>query len=163
MLYTIQNGAWVWIKKECEWLLILCKKTVLRGMIHCYFEKTIISPDPLTLLFCRLRDRVTVKTGPRHTVRETDNGTFQMIIKSAARSDAGIYTCKIINEYGTKQCEGKLQVQGMLCFFKVFVCSLSHYFCSVTLAVVCDWYCLLPNFQTPSSCTQHHQLSLDWR
>lgn len=59
---------------------------------------------------------MTVKTGPRHIVRETDNGTFEMIIKSAVRSDAGIYTCKIINEYGTKQCEGKLQVQGMLLF-----------------------------------------------
>lgn len=59
---------------------------------------------------------MTVKTGPRHIVRETDNGTFEMIIKSAVRSDAGIYTCKIINEYGTKQCQGKLQVQGMLLF-----------------------------------------------
>lgn len=55
---------------------------------------------------------MTVKTGPRHIVRETDNGSFEMIIKSAVRSDAGIYTCKIINEYGIKQCEGKLQVQG---------------------------------------------------
>lgn len=56
---------------------------------------------------------MTVKSGPRHIVRETDNGTFEMTIKSAVRSDAGIYTCKIINEYGTKQCEGRLQVQGM--------------------------------------------------
>lgn len=64
--------------------------------------------------FCRLRDRVTVKTGPRHIVRETGDGTFEMTIKSALRSDSGIYTCKIINEYGTKQCEGKLQVKGTL-------------------------------------------------
>lgn len=47
-----------------------------------------------------------------------------MIIKSAVRSDAGIYTCKIINEYGTKQCEGKLQVQGMLLFR--FLCITYH-------------------------------------
>lgn len=67
---------------------------------------------------------MTVKTGPRHIVRETDNGTFEMIIKSAVRSDAGIYTCKIINEYGTKQCEGKLQVQGMLLFR--FLCITYH-------------------------------------
>lgn len=68
----------------------------------------------LILLLCRLRDRVTVKTGPRHIVRETEDATFEMTIKSAARSDSGIYTCKIINEYGTKHCEGKLDVKGML-------------------------------------------------
>lgn len=57
---------------------------------------------------------MTVKTGPRHTVRELEGGTFEMTIKSAVRSDSGIYTCKIINEYGTKQCEGKLEVKGTL-------------------------------------------------
>lgn len=55
-----------------------------------------------------------MKTGPRHIVRETEDGTFEMMIKSALRSDSGVYTCKIINEYGTKQCEGKLQVKGTL-------------------------------------------------
>ncbi|XP_037542777.1 striated muscle preferentially expressed protein kinase [Nematolebias whitei] len=59
-----------------------------------------------------LRDRVTVKTGPRHIVRETTDGTFEMKIKSAVRSDSGIYTCRIINEYGTKQCEGRLEVKA---------------------------------------------------
>lgn len=70
----------------------------------------------LLSLSCRLRDRVTVKTGPRHIIRETEDGTCLMTIKSAVRSDSGIYTCKIINEYGTKQCEGKLQVKGRLPF-----------------------------------------------
>lgn len=55
---------------------------------------------------------MTIKTGPRHIVRETENGNCEMIIKSAVKSDAGVYTCKIINEYGTKQCEGKLEVKG---------------------------------------------------
>lgn len=64
---------------------------------------------------CRLRDRVTVKTGPRHIVREMKDGAFEMTIKSAVKSDSGIYTCRIINEYGTKQCEAKLEVKGM-CF-----------------------------------------------
>lgn len=68
----------------------------------------------LLILFCRLRDRVTVKTGPRHVVRETEDGNHEMTIKSAVRSDSGVYTCKIINEYGTKQCEGKLEVKGTL-------------------------------------------------
>ncbi|KAM9347394.1 striated muscle preferentially expressed protein kinase [Symphorus nematophorus] len=70
-----------------------------------------ISGQPKPMLYW-LRDRVTVKTGPRHIVREKEDGTFEMTIKSAVRSDSGIYTCKIINEYGTKQCEGKLQVQA---------------------------------------------------
>ncbi|XP_048835461.1 striated muscle preferentially expressed protein kinase-like isoform X2 [Brienomyrus brachyistius] len=58
-----------------------------------------------------LRDRVTIKTGARHIVRETDSGTFEMKIISAQKSDAGVYTCKIINEYGTKQCDCKLEVK----------------------------------------------------
>uniref|UniRef100_A0A3B3HEG1 Ig-like domain-containing protein n=1 Tax=Oryzias latipes TaxID=8090 RepID=A0A3B3HEG1_ORYLA len=70
-----------------------------------------ICGQPKPMLYW-LRDRVTVKTGPRHTVRETTDGTFEMAIKSAARSDAGIYTCRIINEYGTKQCEARLEVKG---------------------------------------------------
>ncbi|XP_045909554.1 striated muscle preferentially expressed protein kinase [Micropterus dolomieu] len=70
-----------------------------------------ISGQPKPMLYW-LRDRVTVKTGPRHIVRETEDGTFEMTIKSAVRSDAGVYTCKIINEYGTKQCEGKLEVKA---------------------------------------------------
>ncbi|AWP12796.1 K08809 striated muscle-specific serine/threonine protein kinase [Scophthalmus maximus] len=70
-----------------------------------------ISGQPKPMLYW-LRDRVTVKTGPRHIVRETEDATFEMTIKSAARSDSGIYTCKIINEYGTKHCEGKLDVKA---------------------------------------------------
>ncbi|XP_037831923.1 striated muscle preferentially expressed protein kinase isoform X2 [Kryptolebias marmoratus] len=70
-----------------------------------------INGQPKPMLYW-LRDRVTVKTGPRHIVRETTDGTFEMIIKSAVRSDSGIYTCRIINEYGTKQCEGRLEVKA---------------------------------------------------
>uniref|UniRef100_A0A3P8S6J8 Ig-like domain-containing protein n=1 Tax=Amphiprion percula TaxID=161767 RepID=A0A3P8S6J8_AMPPE len=75
-----------------------------------------ISGQPKPMLYW-LRDRVTVKTGPRHVVCETEDGTFVMTIKSAVRSDSGIYTCRIINEYGTKQCEGRLEVKGMFDFF----------------------------------------------
>uniref|UniRef100_A0A8B9H4V2 Ig-like domain-containing protein n=1 Tax=Astyanax mexicanus TaxID=7994 RepID=A0A8B9H4V2_ASTMX len=70
-----------------------------------------MSGQPKPMLYW-LRDRVTIKTGPRHVVQETESGTCEMIIKSAVKSDAGVYTCKIINEYGTKQCEGKLEVKG---------------------------------------------------
>ncbi|KAF6738702.1 Striated muscle preferentially expressed protein kinase [Oryzias melastigma] len=70
-----------------------------------------ISGQPKPMLYW-LRDRVTVKTGPRHIVRETTDGTFEMTIKLATRSDTGIYTCRIINEYGTKQCEARLEVKA---------------------------------------------------
>uniref|UniRef100_A0A3P8Y2A5 Ig-like domain-containing protein n=1 Tax=Esox lucius TaxID=8010 RepID=A0A3P8Y2A5_ESOLU len=70
-----------------------------------------ISGQPKPMLYW-LRDRVTIKTDLRHTVREAEDGTFEMTIKSAQKSDTGVYTCKIINEYGTKQCESKLEVKG---------------------------------------------------
>uniref|UniRef100_A0A3P8NNC0 non-specific serine/threonine protein kinase n=1 Tax=Astatotilapia calliptera TaxID=8154 RepID=A0A3P8NNC0_ASTCA len=70
-----------------------------------------ISGQPKPMLYW-LRDRVTVKTGPRHIVREMKDGAFEMTIKSAVKSDSGIYTCRIINEYGTKQCEAKLEVKA---------------------------------------------------
>ncbi|CAB1328323.1 unnamed protein product, partial [Coregonus sp. 'balchen'] len=34
-----------------------------------------------------------------------------MTINSAQKLDTGVYTCKIINEYGTKHCECKLEVK----------------------------------------------------
>ncbi|KAJ8403435.1 hypothetical protein AAFF_G00352070 [Aldrovandia affinis] len=58
-----------------------------------------------------LRDRVTIKTDGRHIVRETEDGNFEMKIASAQKSDVGVYTCKIINEYGSKQCDCKLEVK----------------------------------------------------
>uniref|UniRef100_A0A673FZR4 non-specific serine/threonine protein kinase n=1 Tax=Sinocyclocheilus rhinocerous TaxID=307959 RepID=A0A673FZR4_9TELE len=70
-----------------------------------------VSGQPKPMLYW-LRDRVTIKTGARHIVDETEEGNFEMIIKSAQKSDSGVYTCKIINEYGTKQCEGKLEVKA---------------------------------------------------
>nr|XP_057938837.1 striated muscle preferentially expressed protein kinase isoform X1 [Doryrhamphus excisus]XP_057938838.1 striated muscle preferentially expressed protein kinase isoform X1 [Doryrhamphus excisus] len=96
-------------KKAPAFMVTMTDQVVVEGQ-----EVTMsvrISGQPKPLLYW-LRDRVTVKTGPRHIVRETDNDTFEMTIKSAVRSDTGIYTCKIINEYGTKQCEGKLDVKA---------------------------------------------------
>ncbi|XP_026073372.1 striated muscle preferentially expressed protein kinase-like isoform X1 [Carassius auratus] len=70
-----------------------------------------VSGQPKPMLYW-LRDRVTIKTDARHIVHETEEGNFEMIIKSAQKSDSGVYTCKIINEYGTKHCEGKLEVKA---------------------------------------------------
>nr|XP_061799785.1 striated muscle preferentially expressed protein kinase-like [Nerophis lumbriciformis] len=95
-------------KKPPNFLVTLIDQAVIEGQ-----EVTMsvrINGQPKPLLYW-LRDRVTVKSGPRHIVRETENGNFEMTIKSALRSDSGVYTCKIINEFGTKQCEGKLEVK----------------------------------------------------
>lgn len=39
-------------------------------------------------------------------------GLFTLHILAAEHSDTGFYTCKAVNEYGTKQCEAKLEVRG---------------------------------------------------
>ncbi|XP_056289373.1 striated muscle preferentially expressed protein kinase [Pseudoliparis swirei] len=96
-------------RKPPAFLVTISDQAVIEGQ-----EVTMsvrISGQPKPMLYW-LRDRVTVKTGPRHTVREADDGAFEMIVKSAARSDSGVYTCKIINEYGTKQCDAKLEVKA---------------------------------------------------
>ncbi|KAI4831635.1 hypothetical protein KUCAC02_001171 [Chaenocephalus aceratus] len=59
-----------------------------------------------------LKDGVSVKTAGRFAVRDTDDGTAEMRISSAQRSDAGQYVCKITNEYGAKQAECRLEVKS---------------------------------------------------
>ncbi|KAM4602243.1 striated muscle preferentially expressed protein kinase-like [Polymixia lowei] len=58
------------------------------------------------------KDRVAVKTGGRFAAREMEDGTGEIRISSAQRSDAGVYVCKIINEYGTEQSECRLEVKA---------------------------------------------------
>ncbi|XP_009862590.1 PREDICTED: striated muscle-specific serine/threonine-protein kinase-like, partial [Apaloderma vittatum] len=54
-----------------------------------------------------------VKYGRRHHAEEAEGtrGLFTLHILAAERSDTGFYTCKAVNEYGTKQCEAKLEVR----------------------------------------------------
>ncbi|XP_078059867.1 striated muscle-specific serine/threonine-protein kinase-like, partial [Mustelus asterias] len=59
-----------------------------------------------------LRNREPVKVDSRHYVLEGENGRFHLNIVSVQRSDSGMYSCKAINEYGTKQCDGKLEIKG---------------------------------------------------
>uniref|UniRef100_A0A8D0EQU6 Ig-like domain-containing protein n=2 Tax=Strigidae TaxID=30459 RepID=A0A8D0EQU6_STROC len=61
-----------------------------------------------------LRNRQPVKYGRRHHAEETEGarGLFTLHILAAERTDTGFYTCKAVNEYGTKQCEAKLEVRG---------------------------------------------------
>ncbi|KAJ7405270.1 striated muscle preferentially expressed protein kinase isoform X1 [Willisornis vidua] len=61
-----------------------------------------------------LRNRQPVKYGRRHHVEETEGvrGLFTLHILAAEHTDTGFYTCKAVNEYGTKQCEAKLEVRA---------------------------------------------------
>ncbi|XP_052004330.1 striated muscle preferentially expressed protein kinase-like [Xyrauchen texanus] len=88
---------------------VLGDQTVIEGQEVTMSVRAIGQPKPMLYW---LRDRVTIKTGARHIIQETEEGKFEMIIKFAQKSDTGVYTCKIINEYGTKQCEGKLEVKA---------------------------------------------------
>ncbi|XP_051998795.1 striated muscle preferentially expressed protein kinase-like [Xyrauchen texanus] len=88
---------------------VLGDQTVIEGQEVTLSVRASGQPKPMLYW---LRDRVTIKTGARHIVQETEEGNFEMIIKSAQKSDTGVYTCKIINEYGTKQCDGRLEVKA---------------------------------------------------
>ncbi|NXE46612.1 SPEG kinase, partial [Casuarius casuarius] len=61
-----------------------------------------------------LRNRQPVKYGCRHHAEEAEGarGLFALHILAAERTDTGFYTCKAVNEYGTKQCEAKLEVRA---------------------------------------------------
>ncbi|XP_051869903.1 striated muscle preferentially expressed protein kinase isoform X2 [Pristis pectinata] len=59
-----------------------------------------------------LRNREPVKSDSRHYVLEGESGRFHLNIMAVQRSDSGMYSCKAINEYGTKQCSSKLEVKG---------------------------------------------------
>ncbi|XP_033917226.1 striated muscle preferentially expressed protein kinase [Melopsittacus undulatus] len=61
-----------------------------------------------------LRNRQPVKYGRRHHAEEAEGvrGLFTLHILAAEHSDTGFYTCKAVNEYGTKQCEAKLEVRA---------------------------------------------------
>lgn len=53
-----------------------------------------------------------MKTMGRFALRQTDDGTIEMRISSVHRSDTGLYICRIINEYGAKQAECRVDVRG---------------------------------------------------
>ncbi|XP_067439601.1 striated muscle preferentially expressed protein kinase-like [Thunnus thynnus] len=86
-----------------------CDQGVTEGQDVVISMKVRGQPKPMVYW---LKDRVTVKTAGRFAMRETDDGTSEMRISSAQRSDAGLYVCKIINEYGTKQAECRVEVKA---------------------------------------------------
>ncbi|KGL86429.1 Striated muscle-specific serine/threonine-protein kinase, partial [Charadrius vociferus] len=70
--------------------------------------------EPKPIIYCGGRTGQPVKYGRRHHTEEAEGvrGLFTLHILAAERTDTGFYTCKAVNEYGTKQCEAKLEVRG---------------------------------------------------
>lgn len=66
-----------------------------------------------SVLNSRLKNRHPVKYGRRISAVEEEDGSFCLHIRMVECTDAGYYACKAINEYGTKQCEAKLDIQGI--------------------------------------------------
>ncbi|XP_044293904.1 striated muscle preferentially expressed protein kinase isoform X2 [Varanus komodoensis] len=58
-----------------------------------------------------LKNRHPVKYGRRISAVEEEDGSFCLYLRMVECTDAGYYACKAINEYGTKQCEAKLDIQ----------------------------------------------------
>ncbi|KAG8432211.1 hypothetical protein GDO86_016744 [Hymenochirus boettgeri] len=59
-----------------------------------------------------LKNKQQVKPGGKFRISEGEGGLFSLHITGADKRHSGFYTCKAINEYGTKQCEAKLQVRA---------------------------------------------------
>ncbi|KAG2459229.1 SPEG kinase, partial [Polypterus senegalus] len=86
----------------------LTDQAVLEGQDALFRVKVHGEPKPLIYW---LRNRQTIKSGSHHSVTEGEDGTYELKILSTIKSDAGVYTCRAINEYGTQQCESKLDVK----------------------------------------------------
>ncbi|KAM6421514.1 striated muscle preferentially expressed protein kinase [Rhynochetos jubatus] len=89
----------------------LCDQSVLEGQDVSMSVR--VRGDPKPIIYW-LRNRQPVKYGRRHHTEEADGarGLFTLHILAAERTDTGFYTCKAVNEYGTKQCEAKLEVRA---------------------------------------------------
>ncbi|XP_072573136.1 striated muscle preferentially expressed protein kinase isoform X3 [Paramormyrops kingsleyae] len=68
-----------------------------------------VQGQPKPLIYW-LRGRLVIKASNRHTLQEAEDGSFEMQITAAQKTDTGLYTCKIVNEYGMKQCDCHLEV-----------------------------------------------------
>ncbi|XP_075285892.1 striated muscle preferentially expressed protein kinase isoform X4 [Opisthocomus hoazin] len=91
--------------------LSLSDQSVLEGQDVSMRVRVRGEPKPIIYW---LRNRQPVKYGRRHHAEEAEGarGLFTLHILAAERADTGFYTCKAVNEYGTKQCEAKLEVRA---------------------------------------------------
>ncbi|XP_072235422.1 striated muscle preferentially expressed protein kinase [Leuresthes tenuis] len=99
----------VCLKEQPSFLVAPCDQGVTEGQDVVISAKIKGQPKPMVYW---LKDRLTLKTAGRCIVQDTEDGTSEMRIGSAQKGDAGLYVCKIINEYGTKQVEFRVEVRA---------------------------------------------------
>ncbi|KAM4697498.1 striated muscle preferentially expressed protein kinase [Rhinophrynus dorsalis] len=87
----------------------LSDQFVLEGQEVIFRVQVLGEPKPIINW---LKNKQQVKPGGRYRFTEADGGTFSLHIAGAEKRDSGFYTCKAINEYGTKQCEAKMEVRA---------------------------------------------------
>ncbi|XP_056393002.1 striated muscle preferentially expressed protein kinase isoform X2 [Hyla sarda] len=59
-----------------------------------------------------LKNKQQVKPGGKYHMTEEEGGFSLLHISGSEKRDSGFYICKAINEYGTKQCEAKVEVRA---------------------------------------------------
>ncbi|KAM9766866.1 striated muscle preferentially expressed protein kinase isoform 2-T2 [Menidia menidia] len=97
----------VLLKEPPSFLVAPCDQGLTEGQDVVLAASVAGQPRPMVYW---LKDRLMVKTAGRFTVRETESGASELRISSARKEDAGLYVCKIVNEYGAEQAEAKLEV-----------------------------------------------------
>ncbi|XP_061572129.1 striated muscle preferentially expressed protein kinase [Cololabis saira] len=99
----------VYFKEPLSFQVAPCDQEVTEGQDVVLSAKVKGQPKPTVHW---MKDGVVVKTAGRHTVREMEDGTSEIRISSAQKSDAGFYVCKVVNKYGVKQLECRLEVRA---------------------------------------------------
>ncbi|XP_041834949.1 striated muscle preferentially expressed protein kinase [Melanotaenia boesemani] len=99
----------VHLKEPPSFQVAPCDQGVTEGQDVVISVKIKGQPKPMVYW---LKDRVALKTAGRFIVQQTEDGTSEMRIGFAQKSDAGLYVCKAVNQYGTKQAECRVEVRA---------------------------------------------------
>ncbi|XP_062417470.1 striated muscle preferentially expressed protein kinase [Pungitius pungitius] len=99
----------VHFKDTPSFQVLPCDQEVTEGQDVVISAKVAGQPKPMVHWS---KDRLAVRTAGRFSVSETDGGGSEVRIGSARTADGGLYVCKIVNEYGSKQAECRLEVKA---------------------------------------------------
>ncbi|XP_077571852.1 striated muscle preferentially expressed protein kinase-like [Stigmatopora nigra] len=108
---TLNGGASSQTKnfKEPSFQVGPCDQEVMEGQDVVISIKVTGQPKPMVNW---LKDGVTVKTAGRFYLRDMEGGASEIRILSAQRSDAGVYSCQLVNECGKRQEECQIKVKA---------------------------------------------------